>query len=869
MRVDLKKTAGAHLSAVCGLKYALPGPDPRHDIFVTSTPTPRIGPVASVRLRWYELLESILHVWVKARTLPLPLTELGLDPSKPVFYALDSYALTSILILDRSCRDHGLPRPLVPALLSTRPEPRAYCVMRRKSGFIIRHTRPRPHSDMLKRVVDRVSSGEQDDVQIVPVTVLVGRAPDKETGLAKIFFSESWEIGGRLRRLLSTFINGRNTFVQFSPPISLQALTDEGLGAARSLRKVSRILRVHFSQVRAAAIGPDLSHRRTLIDGILLSQDVERAIDEQALTDKSSAHAAWKKARVYAFEIAADYSYVFVRAAYLALSWFWHRIYDGVDLQHFREFQKIAADYEVIYVPCHRSHIDYLLVSYFVYHNGLVAPHVAAGVNLNLPIVGRFLRMGGAFFLRRSFKAKQLYAAVFNEYLASILARGTAIEYFIEGTRSRTGRLLQPMAGMLSMTVHGYLRSRERPVLFQPIYIGYERLVEGNSYIAELSGQPKKSESLGDLARALGILRNKYGTVHVSFAEPVFLDDLLDKHEPKWRELTVKDDKPAWMAPLVTQLGTLIMTGINEAAHVNAINLLAAILLAMPKHAIGRSELLVQLELYLDLLSRCRYSDRVTCTGQSPEEIIDYGIEMGVLVVHANPLGDIVSIKPDQAVLLTYFRNNISHLVTLPSLVAAAFLNARTVTQAKLQRLAVAVYPFLQNELFLPWDEAGFLAAMQDTITWMQQRGLLQASEQEGTLERAANHTNEAQQLQLLGRCQIQTFERYYITIAVLVKNGSGTLSRMQLERLCTFTAQRISQLSAFDAPEFYDHNLFRQLIELMRNRGVLSTNAQGKLEFDKRIAKVTEEAKTLLSKQIRNGIIRVAPQVLQGADSD
>ena len=133
---------------------------------------------------------------------------------------------------------------------------------------------------------------------------------------------------------------------------------------------------------------------------------------------KISEYKAWKQARKYAFEIAANYSYAFVRVASFALTWFWNKIYDGVELQHFRKFQELAPDYEIIYVPCHRSHIDYLLVSYFVYHNGLVPPHVAAGVNLNLPVLGRFVRKGGAFFLRRSFRSQKLYSAVFHEYLA-------------------------------------------------------------------------------------------------------------------------------------------------------------------------------------------------------------------------------------------------------------------------------------------------------------------------------------------------------------------------------------------------------------------------------------------------------------------
>jgi len=824
---------------------------------------PKPGFLASIKLRWYALLQRVLHWWVRTRILPEPLSDLQIDLSKPVCYAIDDYALSSVLILDRSCRDLNLPRPLLPLAFVHGSEARSYCALRRKKGLIIRRTAPRKHSEMLKRLVDRVCEGVEPDIQIVPVLVLIGRAPDRETGLARIFFSESWEIGGRLRRLFSIFFNGRSTFVQFGPPVSLRELANEELGAARSLRKISRILRVHFSQARAAAIGPDLSHRRTVIDGILLSPAVEKAIDDQARADRTSAHKAWKKARGYAYEIAADYSYTFVRLAAMLLTWFWNRIYDGVDLKHFREFQKLTPDYEVIYVPCHRSHIDYLLVSYFVYRNGLVPPHVAAGVNLNLPIVGRMVRKGGAFFLRRSFRAQKLYAAVFNEYLSRILAQGTAIEYFIEGTRSRTGRLLAPKAGMLSMTVRAYLRSPERPVMFQPIYVGYERLVEGASYTAELSGQSKKSESLGDLLKVFGVLRNKYGKVHVSFAEPIFLDALLEKHQPRWHEEAPVQEKPAWLNPLIDELGTRIMTGINEAAHVNPINLLAAVMLATPKHALGRTELLTQLNLYLDLLQNRPYSRRLTYTEKNADEIIIHGLEMGVLESRDHPLGEIIAVNSSQAVLLTYFRNNISHLLAVPSLVAASFLNARRVERSRLCAIAAAVYPFLHSELFLPWEESGFMTVLEETITWLQHCGLLLQTEHEEALERVEGSTAEALQLQLLGRALLQTFERYFITIAVLVKNGSGALTRAELESLCILTAQRISLLSEFDAPEFYDKNLFRQFIDLLRQRGFLLVNAAGKLEFEDNIKNVTEEAKTLLSKEIRHGIIRVAPQAL------
>jgi glycerol-3-phosphate O-acyltransferase len=290
-------------------------------------------------------------------------------------------------------------------------------------------------------------------------------------------------------------------------------------------------------------------------------------------------------------------------------------------------------------------------------------------------------------------------------------------------------------------------------------------------------------------------------------------------------------------------------------------------MLATPKHALGRDELLAQLSLYLDLLESCRYSDRITCTAQKPEEIIAYGIELGFLECREHPLGEILAVTADQAVLLTYFRNNVSHLLALPSLIAGSLLNARRVELARLQRIAAALYPFLKSELFLPWDESGFLQAMSDTIAWMCERGLLRASDGGSELERPEGSTEEALQLQILGRSLLQTFERYFITIAVLAKNGTGSLSRAQLERLCILTAQRISLLSEFDAPEFYDRNLFRQFIELLKNRDVLTINAEGRLEFEDSINEITEDAKTLLSKDIRHGIIRVAPQVLQEAE--
>ncbi len=174
-------------------------------------------------------------------------------------------------------------------------------------------------------------------------------------------------------------------------------------------------------------------------------------------------------------------------------------------------------------MPCHRSHVDYLLLSYQLLTNGVAIPHIGAGINLNLPVLGPILRRGSAFFLRRTFRGDPLYSTVFREYIAQLFARGVSLEYFIEGGRSRTGRLLSPRGGMLSMTLRSFLRESRRPVVFQPVYIGYEKIMEGNAYIGELSGQPKEKESLLGFFSAFGALRQHYGRVALNFGEPIFL----------------------------------------------------------------------------------------------------------------------------------------------------------------------------------------------------------------------------------------------------------------------------------------------------------------------------------------------------------
>ena len=504
--------------------------------------------IAKLKLRWYLVLRDILSLWVKPRIKADPDGNIGSNGDRPVCYVMDSYALSSVLILDKYCEQQKLARPLLPVAGIPESPLRSYAVLKRLKGLLFRSPDPRSHSKMLQLMIEKSWANPELDIQLVPVTILVGQRPSKDSGLTRVIFTENWEIGGRLRRLFSTLVNGRKTFIQFSRPISLQDLAAEGLDASVALRKVSRILRVHFKRVRTAAIGPDLSHRRTMVDQVINSPTVRAATEEEARRSGITLDQARRQATKFVREIAANYSYSAIVIAEILISWLWNRIYNGIKVNNFDGLQHHALGHEVIYVPCHRSHLDYVLVSYLVHEHGFIPPHIAAGINLNLPFVGPLMRRCGAFFLRRSFRSQKLYAAVFHEYLSMIQTQGVSIEYFIEGTRSRTGRLLPPKAGMLAMSVRSYLNAPVRPIMFQPVYIGYERLAEGDSYTTELSGKAKRSERFSDLGKIFGITRHNYGKAHVSLCEPIFLDDLLNEQDPQWQETIRKEARrPDWL----------------------------------------------------------------------------------------------------------------------------------------------------------------------------------------------------------------------------------------------------------------------------------------------------------------------------------
>jgi glycerol-3-phosphate O-acyltransferase len=803
----------------------------------------------------YWLAGKVFSWWARPAIQPETPSELITDSDAEICYVLENGGLADVLALEWAAAQHGLPSPSESFEFCGIREYKRYVILRRMQGFWFRRPQ-KTGSQRLKRLVEAAYEGDED-LLLIPVAIYWGRSPEKERSLLKILFSENWDVMGRTRKFFATVLHGRDTLLRFSHAMPLRSIGAEDKGSEIAYRKASRILRVHFRKRRAATVGPDLSHRRTLINEVLRAPSVRRVIAAEGGDDFRKQEVARRKAEKYALEIAADISYPTIRVLQRLLRWLWSKIYDGVELNHMEKLHEVAKDKEVIYAPCHRSHFDYLLLGYVTYTEGLHLPHIAAGINLNMPVIGGILRRGGAFFLRRSFKGNKLYATVFDAYIQQVIGKGYSMEYFIEGGRSRTGRLLQPKGGMLVMTVNAYVKNPRRPIVFVPIYFGYEKLIEGDAFISELGGAAKEKESIGGLIRSIKSLRDHFGKVSVNIGEPIELEPILDRVHPEWRDYEPQNgERPPWLAGIVDDVGRRIMENINAAAAVTPISLLAYVLLATPKQTIGVVELRRQLQLSLDLLRRFEYSDLVTLPDWTPDKIIEHGEKLDVISRSSHPMGEVIHMEERTAVLMTYFRNNILHLFAVPASVACCFIQGQELEHAELQRLIRLIYPFMRKELCLKWDFDEIDEVTSGAIAALNDLGILSYGRRKKTLVRPPAGSGRAFQLLMLGQSMVPMLQRFYLVIAILVGHGSGTLSRGRLETMCQQSAERLSMIYGLHSPDFFNKSLFQDFIKMLQEQNVLRRNSDGALEFDDDITSIGADARLVLGEEIRHSIL-------------
>ena len=644
----------------------------------------------------------------------------------PVCYVIQDDSTSNKVLIDNETEKRKLASAFAPLSLGEYQEDDSFLTLeatkKNASAF---------YPDKLIRLVEYLLKHPENDVFLVPVTILWGRAPENEDSWYKALMADAWTKPTGIKQALNITLYGRENYIEFHAPVSLRSLIQKALELSPNFSPAHYVvteLNTLFNQYKEAILGPDLSDRRNVINKLMMTDAVKEAILTESIHKKISVSQAESLAKKYLDEIVSDYSYSTIRFADIALTKLWTQLYDGIEVHNFDMVRELSKDYELVYTPCHRSHIDYLLLSFVIHKRGLMVPHIAAGINLNMPVVGQIMRGAGAYFIRRSFSGNALYTAVFKEYVHSLLSRNTPLEYFIEGGRSRTGLLLPAKKGMLAMTIQSHLRGNSKPIVFIPTYFGYEKLLEGSTYIKELGGQKKQAESLFGLLKSIQKIEKVFGKVHVNFGEPVYLDDLLQQnHAPE--HVALEEDLPDTVKSAVNAAAADILENINKAVVINPVSLISLVLLNAPMHSLAERDVLLRLEQFRTYLKHNPYDDRMKITELSNHEIIQYAVQLKQIefVEHDNERW--IKVCDKQDALLKYFSNNILHTFVLAALTAHVLKeqapNGDFISTDEVLTQIAQTYPDVKNQFFLKWDAEALPSQVTQVLAYFESEHLI------------------------------------------------------------------------------------------------------------------------------------------------
>lgn len=583
-----------------------------------------------------------------------------------------------------------------------------------------------PPSDLICELV-RIQRTREEPIFLIPSVFLwTESAPNAQRGITDLFFGPV-EWPGRIRRFFQFIFNYQNAQIRRSEPFNLKRFVEEFGDEEDSViaDRVGFALLRKIERERSIVLGPTKKTPGRLKEELLRSPRVRKHIEAEAKATGRSIARVERQAAKIIDRLAAKQTSTVIRYFSFFLEWFFHRIYDGivVDKEGIERVRDAAREGAVIYLPSHKSHIDYLVLSYVLYRHSMMPPLIAAGENLSFFPAGPILRRGGAFFIRRSFKGQTLYPVIVDAYMRKLILEGYGIEFFLEGGRSRSGKLLAPKFGLLSMVVDASLMLRGKKVSFVPISIGYERIIEEQSYVRELSGGEKQKENVGGLLKSTTILRSRYGRLFVQFGEVMSIDELLDGATRREAQALVEGSAqapgevgpienigaetvdaehvgadasdadasgtdegemlggltPAARRALVQQIAHRVTYEINSVTVVTPAALVASALFAHRRRGMKRSELE---EMCARLLLKLeRQGARIATTiarsdGSLRTEMIDEALELflDARLIQRHRAGEeaIYSIQDERRLALEYYKNNLIHFFVQSALVASA-----------------------------------------------------------------------------------------------------------------------------------------------------------------------------------------------------
>ncbi|MCO4745086.1 MAG: 1-acyl-sn-glycerol-3-phosphate acyltransferase [Proteobacteria bacterium] len=563
--------------------------------------------------------------------------------------------------------------------------------------------------DPLHAILAAQKDSDQE-IQLLPVVVSWDRSPDVKGGTVRSFIQAAREEPGPLSRAWHLLFSRHDAHIQVGEAVDLKTFVERVPerrrdGALRTLLR--RYLRRETKIIRGPRLLPYDEMRRLVLD----TPPMRRlAKEEAAASGRTEAQVQRTMVKEYQ-HVAAHFRWWVIRLLYVALYPLWTKVFAGVDIgdEDLERIRNAMRTGTAVIIPSHKSHFDYLLLSWLFYEHKLITPHVVAGENLAIWPVSIFLRGGGGFFIKRKFSGERIHPAVFNRYLRELIHQGYPVEFFIEGGRTRTGKLLPAKTGVLGMVMEAsMLRRAGKEVTLLPMALAYEQVAEEKAYARELGGEDKRPESLQQVVKARSVLRRRFGKVYCRVGEPIRTSTIVDP----------TDDSPAWtdrpqeeQREKLHRIGERVMHRIGQSTVVLPTSLLALALMAHHRRGIKQEELRARVHRFHKMLTHLD-APEASSMAHFSQALVQAQVkfsEQGLITGHSMEGTRVWGINVDERITLAFYANMLVHYFAPMGYAAAAIRglgDQDSFTAEDVRPSFIAVVWLLRREFVLDPDRS-------------------------------------------------------------------------------------------------------------------------------------------------------------------
>jgi glycerol-3-phosphate O-acyltransferase len=693
-------------------------------------------------------------------------------------------------------------------------------------GF--RHRFLTPREDPIRHLLE-LQAQLDFPIFLVPQMIIYSRDPSREAkGLLDLFFGDR-ENPGKLRKLVLCLFKAKRAVVEVGDPINLReviaAATNE-MPLRELAQEVRRDLIDRIDRKRRMITGPVIKSREEMLELTLTDPGLTRFMEHLAETEKKKLSKVKKTAQDYFWEISADFNVFLVNIMDRVVRWLSQNLFDGIvfDSEGFERVREAGQKGTLIFVPCHKSHLDYLILNYYIYEHNMHPPRIAAGKNLAFWPLGWIFRDSGAFFIRRRFHGAKLYAEVLQTYLKTLIKTGYNLEFFIEGGRSRTGKLVLPKMGLLNMLLRAYLESGIPDLYLVPTFIGYDQVLEEKAYLRELEGKKKETESVGQLVKARKFLKKRYGRAYIQFSAPISLNAYLARHPDYQLE------EPEAIRKLSLDLSFQVIQAINQVSVVTPFSLVCAALLTYPRKGVYRRELFRIIQVLDDYLKSrgVLQADSLDRQAEAVEETLALcesrkliaPIEKEEGLTDELSLGG-YSIDETKRPLLEYYKNNIIHFF-LPASMASLSILAGQGFDLDRQQL-IDDLNFLQD-LFkyeFVYDGADPEAQVDQTLAYFTSRGVLISLDREG--DRYTLSASGLKELAYFASLLYNYLESYWIVFRSIKYLQKKPRSEKEFLKRINNIGAKLHKLGEVERSEALSEANLQNALKLFGEKGIVT----------------------------------------------